>query len=238
MINGNNNYNNYSEVLVPSSTMAMLMRKVFVWMAAALGVTGLTSLFVVKSTSFIYFLAGNSQILWLLMIAELIMVMVLAARINKMSFTTATVLFFVYAVLNGVTLSPIFLIYTASSIAKTFFITAGMFAAMAAIGYTTKRDLSKWRSIFTMALIGLIIAIIVNIFLKSSMMDFIISIVGVIIFTGLTAYDVNKIKQLFQQSGGFEDETTNKIAILGSLTLYLDFINLFLYLLRFFGSRD
>lgn len=156
-----------------------------------------------------------------------------------MSFFTSSLLFTIYSILNGVTLSSIFIVYTMTSIAATFFITAGMFGAMALWGYFTKKDLSKWGSIFFMLLIGLILATVVNLFLRSGAMGFIISIVGVIIFTGLTAFDVNKIKQMLAQTQGFEEgDVVRKVALMGALTLYLDFINLFLYLLRFFGRRD
>ena len=154
-----------------------------------------------------------------------------------MSFFTSSLLFTIYSILNGVTLSSIFIVYTMTSVAATFFITAGMFGAMALWGYFTKKDLSKWGSIFFMLLIGLILATVVNLFLRSDAMGFIISIVGVIIFTGLTAFDVNKIKQMLAQTQE-EGDVVRKVALMGALTLYLDFINLFLYLLRFFGRRD
>ena len=167
------------------------------------------------------------------------LVFILSARIGKMSFFTSSLLFTIYSILNGVTLSSIFIVYTMTSIAATFFITAGMFGAMALWGYFTKKDLSKWGSIFFMLLIGLILATVVNLFLRSGAMGFIFSIVGVIIFTGLTAFDVNKIKQMLAQMQGFEEgDVVRKVALMGALTLYLDFINLFLYLLRFFGRRD
>ncbi|HEY9544015.1 Bax inhibitor-1/YccA family protein, partial [Prevotella sp.] len=161
----------------------------------------------------------------------------LSARINKMSLTTATLSFLLYSVLNGVTMSIIFLAFTASSIATTFYITAGTFGAMALYGYVTKTDLSKFGSLLRMALLGLIIALVVNIFLRNSMFDMIISGIGVLIFTGLTAYDSQKIKEALAMSedGG---EATQKIALMGALTLYLDFINLFIYLLRFFGKGN
>ena len=200
--------------------------------------TALTAMLVAKS-SLIYTMIMNPGLLWGLIIAELALVFILSARIGKMSFFTSSLLFTIYSILNGVTLSSIFIVYTMTSIAATFFITAGMFGAMALWGYFTKKDLSKWGSIFFMLLIGLILATVVNLFLRSGAMGFIFSIVGVIIFTGLTAFDVNKIKQMLAQMQGFEEgDVVRKVALMGALTLYLDFINLFLYLLRFFGRRD
>ena len=172
-----------------------------------------------------------------LIIAELIMVIILSARINKMSFVATGIVFVIYSIVNGLTLSSILIVYTMESVASTFFITAGTFAAMAIVGTVTKKDLSSIGQILFMALIGLIIATIVNIFLKSSMMSYIISYVGVAVFVGLTAYDAQKIKNLIHQYGTDLSDDNMKLALMGSLSLYLDFINLFLYLLRIFGSR-
>lgn len=233
-----NELNNQSTVYVDSTLQTTTMRHVFTWMFGALGITALTAMLVAKS-SLIYTMIMNPGLLWGLIIAELALVFILSARIGKMSFFTSSLLFTIYSILNGVTLSSIFIVYTMTSIAATFFITAGMFGAMALWGYFTKKDLSKWGSIFFMLLIGLILATVVNLFLHSDAMGFIISIVGVIIFTGLTAFDVNKIKQMLAQMQGFEEgDVVRKVALMGALTLYLDFINLFLYLLRFFGRRD
>lgn len=233
-----NELNNQSTVYVDSTLQTTTMRHVFTWMFGALGITALTAMLVAKS-SLIYTMIMNPGLLWGLIIAELALVFILSARIGKMSFFTSSLLFTIYSILNGVTLSSIFIVYTMTSIAATFFITAGMFGAMALWGYFTKKDLSKWGSIFFMLLIGLILATVVNLFLRSGAMGFIISIVGVIIFTGLTAFDVNKIKQMLVQMQGFEEgDVVRKVALMGALTLYLDFINLFLYLLRFFGRRD
>jgi FtsH-binding integral membrane protein len=154
-----------------------------------------------------------------------------------MSFPTAGILFVVYSILNGVTLSFVFLAYTLTSITSTFFITAGTFAAMSLIGYNTKKDLSGIGRYLLFALVGLIIASVVNIFLASSPLQWLISFIGVIVFVGLTAYDTQKIKQMFLMYGDDVNESTQKLALMGSLSLYLDFINLFLYLLRFFGDR-
>ena len=177
------------------------------------------------------------MLLWILLIAEIGLVIFLSARIHRISFTTATLLFIAYSILNGVTMAFIFLIYTMTSIATTFFVTAGTFGVMALYGYVTKKDLSRIGNICIMALIGLIIATVVNIFLKNTMMDLIISGIGILLFVGLTAYDSQKIKQLLTADDIEVNETTQKIALLGSITLYLDFINLFLYLLRFLGDR-
>lgn len=233
-----NELNNQSTVYVDSTLQTTTMRHVFTWMFGALGITALTAMLVAKS-SLIYTMIMNPGLLWGLIIVELALVFILSARIGKMSFFTSSLLFTIYSILNGVTLSSIFIVYTMTSIAATFFITAGMFGAMALWGYFTKKDLSKWGSIFFMLLIGLILATVVNLFLRSGAMGFIFSIVGVIIFTGLTAFDVNKIKQMLAQMQGFEEgDIVRKVALMGALTLYLDFINLFLYLLRFFGRRD
>ena len=159
------------------------------------------------------------------------------ARINKLSLTTATTLFIIYSALNGVTLSSIFFVYTMTSIAKVFFITAATFGATAFYGYVTKTDLTKFGSLFMMTLIGLIIATVVNLFLKSAMFDMILSYIGVILFVGLTAWDSQQIKRTLAMAPGL-DEGSQKIALLGALNLYLDFINLFLYLLRIFGRSD
>lgn len=220
-----------------STAFPTLMRKVYLWMTLALVITGLTAYLVASSTNFVFALFNNSILLWVLIIAELGLVFGISAMIHKLSLTTATLLFVLYSAINGLTLSVIFIAYETAIIAKVFFITAGTFAAMAFIGYTTKKDLSGMGKILFMALIGLIIATVVNIFLKSSGLDMIISYIGVLIFVGLTAYDTQKIKNMLY-GAEFADESYQKLALLGSLTLYLDFINLFLYLLRIFGSRD
>lgn len=221
---------------VAGSVMSKLLSKVFLWMTIALGITGLTSMLVYNS-SFVFTLMQNPMLMWGLVIAELIMVIALSAAINKISFTAATLMFIIYSILNGVMLSSIFLIYTQASISLAFFVTAGTFGAMALWGYTTRRDLSKMGSILFMALIGLIIATIVNIFLKSSAIYWITTYAGVLIFTGLTVWDVQKIKRMLSTADKVND-TTKKVALLGALSLYLDFINLFLYILRIFGNKN
>lgn len=215
---------------------ATLMRKVYTWMALALVITGLTAFGVSHSPNLIMAIYSNS-ILWGLVIAELALVFSISGMIQRMSLSTATLLFVVYSVLNGVTLSSIFLLYTEALIAKVFFITAGTFGAMAFYGYTTKTDLTSIGKILLMALVGIIIATVVNIFVGSTGLETILSYAGVVVFVGLTAYDSQKIKQMLLQYGDM-GEQGQKLALLGSLTLYLDFINLFLYLLRIFGNRD
>ena len=215
-----------------------LMRKVYVWMTLALVLTGITAYGVASSPSLMMTIFQTPAIMWGLIIAELIIVIAISAAINRLSLTTATLLFVLYSVLNGATLSLIFVVYTMSSIANVFFITAGTFGVMAAYGYFTKRDLSSWGKLLLMALIGLIIATLVNVFLvKSSGFDLILSYAGVLIFVGLTAYDTQKIKQMLAMQTDM-GEGAQKVALLGALSLYLDFINLFLYLLRIFGKRE
>lgn len=215
-----------------------LMRKVYVWMTLALVLTGITAYGVASSPGLMMTIFQTPAIMWGLIIAELAIVIAISAAINRLSLTTATLLFVLYSVLNGATLSLIFVVYTMSSIANVFFITAGTFGVMAAYGYFTKRDLSSWGKLLLMALIGLIIATLVNVFLvKSTGFDLILSYAGVLIFVGLTAYDTQKIKQMLAMQTDM-GEGAQKVALLGALSLYLDFINLFLYLLRIFGRRE
>jgi hypothetical protein len=214
----------------------VFLAKVFNWMAIGLGLTAVTA-FITASTPAI--LQAIYPIHIILALAELGLVFFLSARIQKISVQTATGLFLAFSVLNGLTLSVILLIYTMTSIASTFFITAGMFGSMAIYGMVTKKDLSGMGSFLMMGLFGIIIASVVNMFLGSSMMSWVISAIGVIVFTGLTAYDVQKITQM-GAAGIMEqgDIAVHKMAIMGALTLYLDFINLFLMLLHFSGNRD
>ena len=220
-----------------SETFPVLMRKVYVWMTMALVITGLTAYGVATSPGILQAIYSNQILFWGLIIAEFALVIGVSAAINKLSLTTATMMFILYSVINGALMSYIFLAYTASSIATVFFITAGTFAAMAVIGYTTKTDLTSLGKILMMALIGLIIATLVNLFIKSSGFTLILSYAGVLIFVGLTAYDSQKIKQMLLQAPD-AGEAAQKLALLGALSLYLDFINLFLYLLRIFGKRE
>lgn len=215
-----------------------VMKNVYLWMMFALAMTGLTAATVATQPQMVEAIYSNRLLFWGIMIAELGLVLYLSARIMSMSFAAAGLAFAVYAILNGVSLSFIFMVYTMESIATTFFITAGTFGAMSLVGYTVKRDLSTLGRVLIMALIGVIIATVVNMFVHSSGLQYIISILGVLIFTGLTAYDTQKIKEMVSVYGHSGDESVMKLALLGSLTLYLDFINLFLYMLRFFGGRN
>ena len=219
------------------AAQSTLLRNVYVWMTLALVITGFVSMYVAQSYQLVSFIFGNKLALWGMLIAELAVVFYLSARINSISFTKATVMFIIYSILNGATLASIFLVYTMSSIASTFFVAAGTFGVMALYGYVTKSDLTRIGNICLMALIGLIIATFVSLFWQNSMLQMIITYVGVILFVGLTAYDSQKIKRLLTADGIEVTEETQKIALLGALTLYLDFINLFLYLLRLLGDR-
>lgn len=212
------------------------MTKVYGWMSFALVITGFIAMYVAGNQALLELIFGSSVTLIILIIVQFGLVAALAGWVNKMSANTATLIFILYAGLNGLTFSGIFMIYTAESIASTFFITAGTFALMSIYGYTTKSDLSKWKNLLLMGLIGLIIASVVNMFMQSTTMYWIITYAGVLIFVGLTAYDTQKIKNM-NIIGNEGTEEDKKEAILGALTLYLDFINLFLYLLRIFGKR-
>lgn len=220
-----------------SAAFPVLMRKVYVWMTLALVITGFTAYGVANSPGILQTIYSNQILFWGLIIAEFALVFGVSAAINRLSLTTATLMFILYSVINGALMSYIFLAYTASSITTVFFITAGTFGVMALIGYTTKTDLSSIGKILFMALIGLVIATLVNIFIKSDGLTLILSYVGVLIFVGLTAWDSQKIKQMLLQAPD-AGEGAQKLALLGALTLYLDFINLFIYLLRIFGRRE
>lgn len=212
--------------------------KIFGWMFGGLLITGATA-FYTATTPWLLEKIFTNNIYWIgLLIAELVLVIVLTTRVHKMSKGVAITSFLLYSVVNGLTLSTIFLAYTFESIASVFFISAGMFGIMALYGYTTKKDLSKIGSILLMGLVGIILASLVNLFILNNTFSFIIAILAIVIFVGLTAYDVQRIKSMAYQVGN-DSEFTTKFAIIGALTLYLDFINLFLELLRIFGkSRD
>ena len=234
----NLDFNSIESTRYSDSVVATLMRNVYIWMTLALVITGLTAMVTAKSEALMTFIFTNNWALIALMILQLGLVFYFSARVNRMSFSTATAVFILYSAITGLTFSSIFVVFSMNSIATTFFITAGMFAAMALVGSFTKKDLSGMGKFALMALIGLIIAGIVNMFLRNAMMDFIVSGIGVLVFAGLTAYDSQKIRQMLQMQSEI-NESTQKLALLGSLSLYLDFINIFLYLLRFFGSsRD
>lgn len=210
--------------------------KVYGWMAAALAITGLVAMYTASSVSLLEFIVGNRFVFFGLIIAELLLVGSLVGFVSRLSAVAATGIFILYSVLNGLTLSVIFLAYTTGSIASTFFITGGIFAIMSAYGWFTGNDLTKFGSLLFMLLIGLIIASVVNIFMNSTALYWITTYVGVFIFVGLIAYDTQKIKNI----GATLEEGTEehrKSAIIGALALYLDFINLFIMLLRIFGKR-
>lgn len=231
-----NNFYNQVEERAQSNTLAFpaLMSKVYLWMTLALVVTGMTAYYVASSPAILYAIVSNQIAFWGLFIGELVLVFVLSSRIMSLSFVTASLMFVIYSIMNGVFFSFILLAYTEQSIATTFLITAGTFGAMSLFGFVTKRDLSTMGRILFMLLIGLIIATVVNIFMKAEGLTLILNYAGVVIFVGLTAYDTQSIKQMLQEHG--DKEGAEKIALLGSLSLYLDFINLFIYLLRFFGE--
>ncbi|OEU66667.1 MAG: hypothetical protein BA867_06825 [Desulfobacterales bacterium S5133MH16] len=215
------------------------IRSVYNWMAIGLGITGFVAFFVSNSETMMRLIFGNQIIFFGLIIGELALVFSISARVQKMQASTATSLFVLYAALNGATLSAIFLIYTRSSITSTFFICAATFVASSIYGMATKRDLTSMGQFMFMGLIGIVIASVVNLFIRSSGMSLIVSYIGVIVFVGLTAYDTQKLRTMaLSQPDGLDGGTIRKGAILGALTLYLDFINLFLMLLRILGSRD
>jgi len=216
------------------------VRSVYNWMAFALALTGFVAFYVSHSPSLTRLIFGNPMIFFVLIFAELGLVFTISGMVNRLSAGTATFLFVIYSALNGVTLSFIFLAYTSTSIASTFFICAGTFVGCSIYGWTTKKDLTSWRGFLMMGLIGIIIASLVNMFIRSSGMSIIISYIGVIVFVGLTAYDTQKLKNMASvQPAGLDAGVVRKGAILGALSLYLDFINLFLMLLRIFGqARD
>jgi uncharacterized protein len=215
------------------------MRGVYAWMSAGLGLTALLAFYVASTPSIQQVVYGTPMLLFGLIIAQLGIVVALSAAVHKLSAAAATGLFMFYSALNGVTLSFIFLVYTAASITTTFVVCAGMFGAMSIYGLTTKKDLTSWGSFLFMGLIGIIIASVVNIFLRSPMMHFAISGIGVLVFVGLTAYDTQKLQRMGESAPMGDSLALRRGTILGALTLYLDFINLFLMLLRLFGqSRD
>ena len=214
------------------------IRSVYNWMAIGLGLTGFIAFYVSNSPSMIKLIYGNQVLFFGLIIGELALVFYLSARVQKIQASTATALFILYAALNGATLSFIFLIYTSSSITSTFFICAATFVSCSIYGMVTKRDLTSLGGFMAMGLIGIIIASVVNMFIRSSGMSMIISYIGVFVFVGLTAYDTQKLKRMaITQPAGLEAGVVRKGAIMGALALYLDFINLFLMLLRILGDR-
>ncbi len=212
------------------------MVRVYSWMTGGLGITGFMALYVANSETLSRIILGNLFVFYGLLIAQLGLVFYLASRVHKMSASQAKGVFILYAGLTGMTFASIFLMYTTASIASTFMVTAGTFGCMSFYGYTTKKDLTSWGSFLFMGLIGIVIASVVNMFLQSSAIYWIVTYAGVLIFVGLTAYDTQKIKEMNILGNEGTDEDT-KEAISGALTLYLDFINLFLMLLRIMGDR-
>jgi FtsH-binding integral membrane protein len=220
------------------------MLQVYNYMGAALALTGIIAMLTASSPalmSMLYVMKGNhiaglSPLGWIVSLAPLGLAIAFGAGINRMSTQTAQMLFWAYAALLGLSLSSIFARYTGESIARVFFITASLFGAMSLYGYTTKKDLTNFGSFLMMGLFGIIIASVINIFLKSSGIQFAVSILSVLIFTGLTAYDTQRLKEMYYQVSG-SGELMSKVAIMGALSLYMDFINLFVQLLQFYGNR-
>ncbi|MDR1884897.1 MAG: Bax inhibitor-1/YccA family protein [Synergistaceae bacterium] len=226
----------YSSVSNAGDVLAQgFMTKVYAWMMLGLIITGGAAYVTSTSETLLSALIGRWTFI-ILAIAEVGIVIYLSSRIMTMNPTTASVMFFVYALLNGLTLTPIMLIYTRESISTAFFTTAAMFGAMSVYGTVTKRDLSSWGSFLMMGLVGLLVALLINMFVGSSRAELVISIMGVIIFTGLTAYDTNRIRAMAREMRAGDDVRSN-MAVMGALKLYLDFINMFLFLLRIFGKR-
>jgi len=217
-------------------TTNSFFQKVYLWMTLGLAMTAIASFLVLYIPAVQQFIFSNKFIFYGLIFAELGLVIAISAAINRISAATATLMFLAYSALNGVTFAAIFMIYTSSSIVSTFLVTAGTFGAMSLYGYATKRDMTGFGSFLFMGLIGIVIASVVNIFLNSEMVYWITTYIGVFIFVGLTAYDTQKIKQI-GQAGFANSEHQQKAAVLGALRLYLDFINLFLMLLRIMGNR-
>lgn len=232
------NYYSSNNSIVEQSggRVQVYMNYVYGWMTVGLILTGIVAWFVSNNNA-IMSAIFSSGLMWVLILAEFGLVFVLSAMINRLSGTAATTMFMLYSVLSGLSIAPIFLLYTSSSIASVFFITAGMFAALSAYGYTTKRDLSNIGRFLFMGLVGIVIASLVNIFLKSTTVMWVVTYIGVFVFAGLTATDTQKLKDLGQRFSSNEGEEFRRFSILGALILYLDFINLFLMLLRILGDR-
>ncbi len=210
--------------------------KVFGWMSAALVVTGLVAMYTASNLPLANFIFGHPLLFIVMLFLEFIMVAYLVIAIEKMSVTTGRLTFLAYSALNGLTLASVFLVFTTESLAMTFYITAGTFALMSFYGFTTKKDLTSIGNLCIMSLLGIIMATFINMFLNNSIVNLVTAYIGVLVFVGLIAYDTQKIKKL-NIIGNEETDEDKKEAIIGALTLYLDFINLFLMLLRIFGKR-
>ncbi len=230
------NYRSSAEEYTMQGQVAQFMYKVYGWMSAALLITASVAYYVANTPAILAALFKHSGLLMGIFIFQLALVFGLSLFLHKMSYTVASIMFMIYAASLGLTMSSIFLVYDIKSIGLTFLVTAGMFGAMCLYGYTTKADLTAVRNITMMALFGIIIAMLVNMYFQSEMVDYVISAIGVVVFTALTAFDTQKIKQVGYQMLSV-GEGLEKVAIIGALTLYLDFINLFLFLLRFLGNR-
>ncbi len=216
----------------------VLLKGVYEWMMVGLLVSGLSAFMVVHSATLLHMIFGNPYMIWVLFLIELGLVIAISAGINKMDVSTARVLFILFSVVDGMTLASIFIVYTEASIATTFFIAAATFGVMSLYGYFTDSDLSSWGNLLFAALIGLIIAMVVNFFLQSPAFEWWLSVIGVILFVGLTAYDTQKIKALGEAMAEDTDaQSLGRVAVVGALTLYLDLINLFILMLEFFGNR-
>lgn len=240
--NNNNRYFSAMEGTVDVSASRAFMRQVFSWMTLAMLLTALTAWWFANTPSLIMTLinttsGGLTALGWVVTLAPIGFVLLMSFGFQRLSPAVLTLLFVTFSVLMGMSLSFVLLVYTSASVFKTFIVTAIMFGVMAITGYTTKTDLTKFGAIMFMGLIGLVVAMLVNMFLQSSTMDYIISIIGVLIFTGLTAYDVQRLKKMSAGAGEFGEGNARKLSIMGAMTLYLDFINLFIFLLRFLGDR-
>ncbi|MFM7235019.1 MAG: Bax inhibitor-1 family protein [Flavobacteriales bacterium] len=235
-MNNLNNYNDQSINLDNSAVSRSFVSNVFSYMTLALAISGIAAYWFAASGALIEMISTSSILMWVIMLAPIGMVLIMSFAFNRLSFGALMGLFLAYSLVNGISLSFIFYVYSMPAIVKVFLITAGLFTTMAFIGYTTKTDLTKLGSILMMAVIGIVIASLVNMFMNSGALDYIISCVGVLVFTGLVAYDTQKIKRI---GAGVEygTATAGKLALMGALSLYLDFINLFLFLLRIFGGR-
>ncbi|MCI6289636.1 MAG: Bax inhibitor-1/YccA family protein [Lentisphaeria bacterium] len=225
------------EVQTSSNSLTACLLNVYWWMAFALLISATSAYLVGTSEEMLKLFIKNPLMFWVAILVEFGLVIAISAGINRMAAATATALFILYAAVNGLTLSFIFAAYSTEAIVTTFAVTAGTFGAMAVIGTVTKKDLTSLGNLFFMALLGLIIASVVNLFCANSTLYWICTYAGILIFVGLTAYDANKIKMMYIQAGTDDRETVRKIAVIGALQLYLDFVNLFLYLLRIFGRR-
>ena len=221
---------------ITNEAFSVLLKNVYAWMALALGLTGVAAMYVSSNQIILEYLFEHLGLLMGLLIAELVVAIVFTALFKRLSFNTASILFGLYSLLTGISLGPIFLLFTKESIALTFFVTAGTFGAMSLYGYFTKKDLSPWGRYLLMGLFGIIIASVANLFLQSTRVEWITTYVGVVVFVLLTAYDTQNIKNMLAEKDEV-DESSLKLALYGSFMLYLDFINLFLELLKLLGKR-